>query len=238
MSACMNSKYQGSELDVFKGARNWKRYWSSQLRPYVGGAVLEVGGGIGANVPYIIHSGVKSITLLEPDAELVERARSEMPASNGIPVEARHGSIDSLDPSSQFETILYIDVIEHIEQDREQLAKAARRLASGGNLIVLVPAYNFLYSEFDKAIGHHRRYSRATLAALRPPGCELVRLRNLDSAGLLASLVNKLFLKQSTPTESQIALWDRVLVRTSTILDPITGFLVGKTLVAVWRKLP
>jgi SAM-dependent methyltransferase len=234
----MSSKYQGSELDVFKGARNWKKYWSSQLRPYVRGAVLEVGGGIGANVPYIIHSGVTSITLLEPDAGLVQRAQTEMPASNGIPVDARHGSIDSLDANGRYETILYIDVIEHIEHDREELAKAARRLSSGGNLIVLVPAYNFLYSEFDKAIGHYRRYSRTTLSALQPPGCELVRLRNLDSAGLLASLVNKLFLRQSVPTEAQIALWDRVLVRASTVLDPLTGFLAGKTLVAVWRKSP
>jgi len=234
----MNSKYQGSELDVFKGARNWKKYWSSQLRPFIGGSVLEVGGGIGTNVPYVIHSGVQSITLLEPDAELVERALAEMPASNGIPVNARHGSIDSIAAGSQFETIMYIDVIEHIENDRDELVQAARRLRSGGNLVVLVPAYNFLYSEFDKAIGHYRRYSRRTLGALDPPGCELVRLRNLDSAGLLASLVNKLFLKQSIPTESQIALWDRVLVRTSTFLDPITGFLAGKTLIAVWRKLP
>jgi len=234
----MNSEYQGSELDVFKGARNWKKYWSSQLRPFIGGSVLEVGGGIGANVPYIINSGVKSITLVEPDAELVQRAQTEMAASNSIPVDARHGSIDSIEAGSQFETILYIDVIEHIEKDRDELAKAARRLRSGGNLVVLVPAYNFLYSEFDKAIGHYRRYTRATLRALDPPGCELVRLRNLDSAGLLASLVNKVFLKQSIPTESQIALWDRVLVRSSTILDPITGFLAGKTLIAAWRKLP
>jgi len=235
----MESKYPGSELNVFKGARNWKKYWSSSIRSYVRGTVLEVGGGIGTNVPYIAHEQVTSITLLEPDQELWQRAQTETPAlSSGIPVDARHGSIHSLGDTSQYRTIMYIDVVEHIEKDQEEIAEAARHLFAGGHLIVLVPAYNFLYSEFDKAIGHYRRYSRATLSALHPPGCELVRIRNLDSVGLLASLVNKLFLKQSVPTEAQISLWDRVLVRTSTMLDPLTGFLAGKTLVAVWRKLP
>ena len=235
----MTSNYPGNELDVFKGARNWKKYWSAQLRPYVRGAVLEVGAGIGANVEYVLHPGVKSLTLLEPDRDLCRRARTETPdAWNGIPVYACHGSIDSIESLGQFDTIAYIDVIEHIENDREELQKSALRLCAGGHLIVLVPAYNFLYSEFDKAIGHHRRYSRRSLSALQPPACKLVRLRNLDSVGLLASVVNKLFLKQSVPTESQIAFWDQVLVRTSTALDPLTGFLAGKTLVAVWKKLP
>lgn len=235
----MTSNYPGNELDVFKGARNWKRYWSSQIRPYVRGAVLEVGAGIGANVEYVIHNEVESMTLLEPDGDLFRRAQTETPDIwNGIPVYACHGSLDSLDDGYKFGTIVYIDVIEHIEKDREELAKAANRLCGGGHLIVLVPAYNFLYSEFDKAIGHYRRYSRGSLSALQPPGCDLVRLRNLDSAGLLASVVNKVFLKQTVPTEAQIALWDRALVRASTILDRLTGFLAGKTLIAVWRKRP
>ena len=235
----MESKYPGSELDVFKDAHTWKQYWSSEIRPYIHGAVLEVGGGIGTNVPYISHEQVTSITLLEPDQELAERARTEAPqAVNGIPVDARNGNIQSLDAATQYATIMYIDVVEHIEKDREEVADAVRHLSAGGHLIVLVPAYNFLYSEFDKAIGHYRRYSRGTLTALHPPGCELVRIVNLDSVGLMASLVNKLFLKQSIPTAGQVRLWDRVLVKTSILLDPLTGYLAGKTLVAVWRKLP
>jgi hypothetical protein len=233
----MKSKYPGSELDVFRNARNWKKYWSSTIRPYIRGTVLEVGGGIGSNVPYISHQKVRSITLLEPDKDLWQRAQSETPSDwQGIPIETHNGTIKSLDRNHRFQTILYIDVLEHIENDREELANAAQRLSRGGHLIVLVPAYNFLYSEFDKAIGHHRRYGRTSLSTLRPPGCALVRLRNLDSVGLLASAMNKLFLRQSIPTEAQISLWDRGLVRLSTILDVLTGFRVGKTLVAVWKK--
>jgi len=233
----MKSKYPGSELDVFKSAQNWKKYWSSTIRPFIRGAVLEVGGGIGSNVPYLSSHQVLSITLLEPDRDLWWRAQSETPPEwQGIPIETCNGTISTLEQNRHFDTILYIDVLEHIQNDREELANAAQHLSIGGHLIVLVPAYNFLYSEFDKAIGHHRRYARNSLSILHPPGCKLVRLRNLDSAGLLASLVNKLFLRQSIPTEAQIAIWDRGLVRLSTTLDRLTCFHAGKTLVAIWKK--
>ena len=63
--------YVGSELDTFKLARNWKQYWSSVLAPFVHGSVLEVGAGIGANIPYLINDRVTRYSGLEPDGRLV-----------------------------------------------------------------------------------------------------------------------------------------------------------------------
>jgi len=67
-------------------------------------------------------------------------------------------------------------------------------------------------------------------------GLKRVRLRYLDSAGLLASLANRLLLKSATPTQRQILFWDRILVRISRLLDPLSGYNLGKSLLAVWKK--
>jgi hypothetical protein len=131
---------------------------------------------------------------------------------------------------------MYIDVLEHIEDDAGEIAAAAARLRLGGHLIVLSPAHPWLFSPFDAAIGHWRRYTRKGLRSLGPAGCGLVRLRMLDAVGLLASAANRLLLRSAMPTAGQIALWDRGMVPVSRVIDPVLGHRVGKSVLAVWRR--
>jgi hypothetical protein len=137
-----------------------------------------------------------------------------------------------------FDTLLYMDVLEHIEDDRGELARAAGMLSPGGHVIALSPAHNGLFTPFDKVIGHYRRYTRATLRALTPPTLKPVRIEYLDSVGLLASLANRLVLRQSMPTASQIAVWDKGMVRVSKLLDPLLGYNLGKSVLGVWKRVP
>ncbi len=113
---------------------------------------------------------------------------------------------------------------------------ASRVLKPGGHLIVLSPAHPWLYTPFDKAIGHFRRYSRDTLLAVAPPALRLTSIHYLDSMGMLASLANKLFLKSATPTLGQIRFWDRVMVPCSKVLDVLTAHRFGKSLLAIWQR--
>jgi hypothetical protein len=132
--------------------------------------------------------------------------------------------------------LLLRDVLEHIEDDAAELRRAADRLAPGGHLVVLAPAHRALYTAFDAAIGHHRRYTRAGLLALAPAGLVPVRARYLDAVGMLASLGNRLLLRSATPTTRQIQLWDRLMVPPSRLVDPLLGFAVGKSVLVVWSK--
>ena len=116
------------------------------------------------------------------------------------------------------------------------MAAAARRLAPGGNLVVLAPAHQFLFSAFDAAIGHYRRYNAGSLAALAPPGCRLRTTRMLDAAGFFASLANAALLRSSMPSPGQIKMWDGCLVPISRVLDRCTGHRFGKTVIAVWER--
>jgi hypothetical protein len=150
---------------------------------------------------------------------------------------AIRGNIDNPALKRKYDTILYIDVLEHIENDEFEMIKAARKLKKNGCLVVLAPAYQFLYSPFDVKIGYFRRYHRKRLTAIRPADTKLLRVRYLDSVGCLASLGNKIILRAGMPTKNQIILWDRWMIPLSRIFDSAFGYKIGKSIYIVWQKV-
>lgn len=233
----MNTPYVGSELDLFAGARNWKAYWSSILAPYLGRKVLDVGAGIGATARVFASRKFDRYLALEPDAVLVARMLQE--GHNGAypgAFEARQGTSEALGDDEYFDTILYIDVLEHIAGDDEELARISAHLLPGGCIVVLSPAHQWLFSAFDHAIGHVRRYDKASLLSVNPPGLNAERVFYLDSVGMAASLGNRLVLRSAFPSARQIALWDGWMIPLSKGLDQVTRFTIGKSIVGIFRK--
>ncbi len=233
----MTAAYIGDELEIFAHASQWKAYFSSLLPP-LGKGVLEVGAGLGATTASLCDGSQREWICLEPDGRLLSQIESKI-RTGGLPACCRPfpGTVQDLDPQARYDTILYIDVLEHIEADRDELDRAVRHLAPGGHLAVLAPAYEFLASPFDRAIGHFRRYSRASLAALTPPGCKCSRVAYLDSVGLLTSLANRLLLRQNLPTRAQILFWDRRLIPLSRWIDRLVGYHFGRSILFVWTRL-
>ncbi len=111
----------------------------------------------------------------------------------------KQGTLAEVPVEPKFDSILYIDVMEHIADEEEEFKGAAQRLKTGGFLVVVAPAHPHLYSRFDEAIGHLRRYSKESLAMVISPPLELVTCRYLDSVGTLCSLSNRYLLKMSGP---------------------------------------
>jgi SAM-dependent methyltransferase len=229
--------YVGSELEVFAEAERWKSYWSAHVAPHLRGDVLEVGAGIGSNTRVLREAGQGRWVCLEPDGTLAARIREAV--RSGLiqpPCEVQKGTLADLDPVPAFDAVLYLDVLEHIEDDHGEVVRAAGLLRPGGALVVLAPAWPWLFSEFDHAIGHYRRYTRHALVRLAPPGLVREQLIMLDCLGLLASAANKLLLRRSQPTRANIRFWDRILVRGSRRMDPLLRYRLGRSLLAVWRR--
>lgn len=228
-------KYQGNELELFQHAKNWKKYFAQKIKPFIKGKVLEVGAGIGSTTLLLNDGSAPSWLMLEPDAEMSKLldkklALKEFPANASL----KAGTIDTVHET--FDTIIYIDVLEHIETDAAELTKAAALLNTGGHIIVLSPAFQHLYNPFDKAIGHYRRYIRRTLGKITPDGLTIIHNRYYDTVGYLAALVNKLFLRQRYPTVKQVLLWDKWMVPVSTLFDKLFFHSFGKSIIAIWQK--
>ncbi|MCO5167425.1 MAG: methyltransferase [Planctomycetes bacterium] len=229
--------YVGEELELFARARRWKDYLRAELRPALGRRVLEVGAGVGASARALCAGDEERWVCLEPDpaqAARIEalRAAGALPACCSVVT----GTVADLPDEAAFDAALYLDVLEHIADDAGELARAGARLVPGGRLVVLSPAHPWLFSPFDAAVGHLRRYTRASLAAAAPAGWPCARLDYLDAAGLLASALNRALLRQSLPTARQLAVWDALLVPLSRRLDARLQHRVGKSILGVWVK--
>ena len=229
-------EYEGAELEIFQHAVCWKSYLAAQIGPRLRGDVLEVGAGIGTNTRILCHDGLSSWLALEPDAKLAE----SMSAGFGqqpppVPAEVVVGTLADLPADRRFDSVLYVDVLEHIADDRAEIGRVVDHLRPRGTLIVLSPAHQWLFTEFDRAVGHYRRYSAKSLREIIPRGLTERRLVYLDSVGMLASAANRFLLGSGRPSLRQVRLWDSVMVRSSRILDPCTLYRIGKSILGIWE---
>lgn len=225
--------YPGQELEIFENASRWKAYFESRISPYIQGNVLEVGAGIGSTAKVLNKGTASSWTLLEPDEILFKKLRASLPSLPPNSILQKGGISDA---NGEFNTILYIDVLEHIEYDKQELENASGKLSKDGYLIVLSPAFQYLFNEFDKAIGHFRRYNKSMIKKIGPQDLSILSLNYLDSLGYFASLMNSIMLKQSYPTKKQVEIWDKKMIPISRFIDPLIGYSFGKSIIAVWKK--
>lgn len=235
MKSNQPEEYVGTELEIFASAHNWRKYWCDLIKPHLGHRVLEVGAGIGS-VTKILADQSHSWTALEPDPQLSHQIHQWANENDARHVNVVTVTIAGLSKDSTFDSVIYIDVLEHIENDQQELQSAAELLAPGGNLIVLVPAHNALYSKFDESIGHFRRYNKRMMKSLRPSGMTEDICIYLDSVGLIASAGNRLLIRSSMPTTAQVSLWDTKMIPISKKIDGILGHKLGKSLVTIWTK--
>jgi 2-polyprenyl-3-methyl-5-hydroxy-6-metoxy-1,4-benzoquinol methylase len=230
--------YIGNELELFDHALNWKAYFGSHVIPFVKGDVLEVGAGIGGTTAVLASTvSPDSWLCLEPDASFCDTLRQRK-ASGRIPsfCGIKNGTVDDLPRDAMYDLILYIDVVEHIEDDAADLERACRHLKPGGALAIIVPAFQGLYSPFDRAVGHYRRYSKKRLTEAVPSHFRQYMLRYLDSMGFFASVANRYVLRQHIPRQEQILFWDRRLIPMSRVTDRLLGYSIGKSLLGIWVK--
>ena len=236
-----NFTYTGSELEVFSHATNWKKYYRSKIMKYfLHGNVLEVGAGIGEMTKCLRPlCGDKEWVALDPDkdnTDVINKLILEGELDERV--KPFNGFLEDLkQPKGSFSNLLFIDSLEHIEDDFGTLKKASALLAEGGMLIIIAPAHNFLFNEFDQKIGHFRRYNKKTLRNIVPKDIKELCNLYIDSAGFFLSLANKFILKSSDPSLKQIVFWDRVIVPISVFFDKIFNYKFGKNLIYVGYKI-
>lgn len=132
---------------------------------------------------------------------------------------------------------MYLNVLEHIRDDKKEIIIALSKLKKNGYLIVLVPAHNNLYSNFDKAVGHFRRYEISFFHSLKFNNAKVIKCYFLDSVGYFLYFLNKLFFKKETyPSYFKIFLWDRIFTPISVFLDSILLKKFGKNILYVLKK--
>jgi SAM-dependent methyltransferase len=124
-----------------------------------------------------------------------------------------HGDVATVIEGRSFDSVVLVNVLEHIEDDAAALRDILTGLRPGGTVVLFVPAFQALYSEFDRLVGHYRRYRKGELAALvRGAGFEVVESRYVNCIGALAWWVVARQLGRFPKSRSAMRAYDRTVV--------------------------
>ena len=160
-------------LQVIAKANRFNEWMYTTIRPFLKGEILEIGSGIGNISQFAIREGL-FITLSDINPQyqqlLTEKFSAQSNVKGVYSMDLQHPSFTDQyqHEKEKYDTVFYLNVIEHLEHDAVAIANSHFLLKKGGNLIILAPAYNWLYCRIDKELGHHRRYTLKRLASLFP----------------------------------------------------------------------
>ena len=207
---------------------------------HIGNQVLEIGSGTGAIAHWLVQCGA-SVTAVEPEPVLAKKILPRFSSSENIEV-IIGGSTDAYrqlsDKNKIFDTVIYLNVMEHISDDLGEFNKAKAILKPGGKLLVYVPALPWLYSQIDSDTGHVRRYTKKLLREVTAKsGFEIVSLDYFEVVGIIPYLIVYKLLRRRVVTGSSSGFYNKAILPLSLILHRIMrGRLVGKNLVLIARK--
>ena len=229
--------YFGLDLEAMSEADRYSREIVRGFSPYLGRHVAEVGAGIGNVSVLLLELGLTRLLAIEPDHLMHERLAERLkPNANAVACKGFLATVIEQGRIGSVDSVVSVNVLEHVEDDAGELALMRSVLRPGGHLCLWVPAVPALYSRFDGMLGHHRRYRKSELAArLRGAGFEILRLGYRDLAGLFAWFLCCKVLGQ-TLTRRKVGLYDRLVVPATSAVGRWVHPPLGKNLFAVARR--
>ena len=224
-------------LSTLAGADNFNKWMYETIRPFVKGRVLETGSGIG-NISALLLETQKEVVLSDfslPYTAVLLAHFKDHPHLSGIlqmdlvdsRFDERHSSL-----FGSFDTIIALNVIEHVEEDGLAVGNCRKLLKQGGRFIILVPAYAGLYNRFDKELGHCRRYTKKTLQQLISPHFSILQCRYFNLAGIAGWFFSGTILRKKIIPSSQMRCFN-ALVPLFRVLDKMGLRRIGLSVWAV-----
>ena len=222
-------------LEVMYSAANYRRWMYHRISPYIGQRILEVGAGIGNFTSMILdrdlvvatdkyQACVDYLAARHGDRLKVPPLRLNLSEPDGLPVDF------------EFDTVVCLNVLEHVEGDHDALVYMRTKLAPGGRLIVLVPAFQFLYGPIDRAIEHYRRYTRDELVTkMERAGFRVEQSCYMNAIGIVGWFIINRVLKMEGESEIQVSWADRYVAPWAERLERVLPPPFGLSVIAVGR---
>lgn len=198
-------------LDVLAQTPRFNAWMATAVAPYLGSRVLEIGAGIG-NMSALLSRGRKQYTATDLDPEHVERLRVRF-ANNPRMQVARVDAASAGDFEryrGAFDSVVCLNVLEHVESDTAGFENLMSALAPGGRAVVLVPQGQELYGTLDEVLGHFRRYTKAELEErMRMAGFQIEKVFEFNKVTRPGWWVNGRLLRRRSFGRVQLAVFDR-----------------------------
>jgi 2-polyprenyl-3-methyl-5-hydroxy-6-metoxy-1,4-benzoquinol methylase len=202
-----------SWLPYMARTTNYNKWIFNMYREYVGNSVLDIGAGLGTFVDFIKHG--RAITILETSTQAIRKLRTKYKRLKNIEVikgdlSSPISHLPSLISKKKINTVICLNTLEHVKNDKTMLANIRRCLRPKGKLILYVPALKALFGTLDINLGHVRRYSKSELERmLKRCGFKIIESRYVNFIGLFSWFLYSRILKRKRVKEKRLLFYDK-----------------------------
>ncbi len=229
--------YFGKDLEAMSFAKNYHRWIIDEFKKCLGGHVAEVGAGMGSFSEYLLNADIKKLVAFEPSTNMFSLLEEKFFSNNNVETINAFFEEESYRYSDTFDSVCYVNVLEHIEDDAKALSHAYNALHHKGHILIFVPALSFLYSDLDKKLGHYRRYSKRELVeVVSSAGFTVKKVKYFDVAGIIPWYIAFVILKLSA-TQSNVSMYDNFVVPIMNRIERVITPPIGKNLILVGQKI-
>lgn len=224
---------QSSTLESLASAHRYHAWLTALAGPYLGDHPIELGSGLGDYAASWLDRGVPRITVTDVDTSRLKILHERFAGDERVEVLG----LDVFEPPARKHScFLAYNVLEHIPDHVGALKAAHKLVAPGGAVVMFVPAFPFAMSDFDRRIGHVRRYRLATLrAAYEQAGLTVERLHYVNAPGLLAWFAGMRLLRMTPGDGPLVRIWDRMVVPVARSVEKRLTPPFGQSVFAVGR---
>jgi len=232
--------YEGEDFEAMSLAVKYYAWIVKTIKPYLGDHIVEVGAGAGVFSEFLRDRiQPKSLTLIEPSKKTHAVLQRTILSTKKTKVATINDYLKGNEKKlkDKVDTFVYINVFEHVKDDHQEMQRIADTLQKGGNAVIFVPALKGLYSEFDKSIGHYRRYDKKRLTELaESAGLEVVTTRYMDMMGILPWWFSMVLMKNKKLKPKLVKLYDTVMVPIVRTFESTIHAPIGKNVLLIAKK--
>lgn len=225
-------------LDVISAATKFNKWIYDTVSPFCNGKILEIGSGLG-NISTFFIQEKKDITL----SDIRGNYRSALEKNFDLKEDSVH-NIDIAHPDfrntyptllNSFNSVFALNVVEHIENDELAIQNMYQLLKPGGEMCILVPAYQSLYNDIDHSLEHFRRYNKKSLSKLMGKYAPVKKAFYFNATGIFAWWFSGKILRQKTIPAGEMKLYN-TFVPVFKIVDKFSLNRLGLSVICVVKK--
>lgn len=225
-------------LDVISSATLFNGWLYESVSPFCTGKILEIGSGVG-NISGLFVADKKNIYLsdIRSNYRTILEKKFNMSSRNVLDIDIAHHEFNNTYTTllSSFDSVFALNVVEHIKEDDLAIKNMLNLLKPGGEMTILVPAYQALYNNIDLSLEHFRRYTKKSLSALMSKHAPVKKSFYFNATGILAWWISGKILRHKTIPAGEMRLYN-TFVPVFKIIDKLVMNKMGLSVVCVIKK--